>query len=138
MSVSVVAKAAAHAGFLLSLCWVSPLTAQVSRTSSTDKSAEAAASAAVAWEVPGSILRPGQRQLFLDDFILGGVNAVTRVIHQPTKFAGNPVIRADLPTDGSFIEMANAPSWDEKEQVWKAWYCGELLIGDQGEVGAFG
>lgn len=74
------------------------------------------------WEVPGSVLRVGQRQLFLDDFVIGDVYRVSRVIHQPRKFEGNPVIRPDLPTDGPFIEMPNAPSWDAKEQVWKAWY----------------
>jgi len=78
--------------------------------------------AAPAWEVPGSVLRPGQRQLFLDDFIIGDIHQVTRVIHTPKKYGGNPVIRPDVPTDGSFIEMPSPPSWDEKEQVWKAWY----------------
>ena len=87
-------------------------------------------SALLAWEVPGSVLRPGERQLFLDDFVIADVNAVTRVIHQPTKYAGNPVIRSDLPTDGTAIQSRNAPDWDEQEKVWKLWYfCTDEDVG---------
>src|SRR5580700_6233871 len=64
----------------------------------------------------------GQHQLFLDDYALGHVYGVDRVIHQPRKFPGNPVIRSDGPADGPAIEMRDAPSWDEHEKIWKAWY----------------
>lgn len=74
-------------------------------------------------------LPTGQRQLFIDDFLLGDVDRVERVIHQPTRFAGNPVISADLPTDGRMITLRDAPSWDEQEQVWKLWY---YRYGDDG------
>jgi hypothetical protein len=75
------------------------------------------------------VLRPGQRELFLDDFIVGDLYRTTRVIHQPVKFAGNPVIRPDLPTDGPIIQTRDAPSWDEREQIWKMWY---FRFGDDG------
>ncbi|MEJ1972464.1 MAG: hypothetical protein WDM96_08435 [Lacunisphaera sp.] len=75
------------------------------------------------------ILRPGERQLFLDDFLLGDLNGVTRMIHQPRKYEGNPVLRPDLPTDGAAIQLRDAPVWDEREQVWKAWY---MRFGDDG------
>ena len=74
-------------------------------------------------------LRPGERQLFLDDFILGDLFHAERVIHQPRKYEGNPVIRPDLPTDGLGIEARDAPSWDAQEQVWKMWY---IRFGDDG------
>jgi hypothetical protein len=74
-------------------------------------------------------LRPGERQLFLDDFILGDLYRAERVIHQPHKYEGNPVIRPDLPTDGLGIQARDAPSWDEREQVWKMWY---IRFGDDG------
>lgn len=67
-------------------------------------------------------LKTGQRQLFLDDFIVGDLDSVTRVIHPLTKYAGNPVIRPDRPTDGALIQMRDGPSWDEQEKVWKVWY----------------
>jgi hypothetical protein len=68
------------------------------------------------------VIQPGERQLFLDDYIIGDLNGLDRVIHQPLKYDGNPVVRADLPTDGTTIQIRSAPSWDEKEQVWKLWY----------------
>ena len=67
-------------------------------------------------------LVPGQRQLFLDDFVVGHLYRVDRLIHQPRKYEGNPVIRPDLPTDGVEIQTRDAPSWDEKEKIWKTWY----------------
>ncbi len=79
--------------------------------------------------VDAVVLRPGERQLFLDDFLLGDVNAVTRVTHSPRKYEGNPVVRADLPTDGVAIQLRDAPVWDEREQVWKLWY---MRFGDDG------
>lgn len=75
------------------------------------------------------LLRPGQKQLFIDDHWLGDLNQVTRVIHQPKKYAGNPVIRADVRTDGNAIQTRDAPSWDEQEKVWKLWY---IRFGDDG------
>ncbi len=75
------------------------------------------------------VFQPGERQLFIDDFIMGDLNGLTRVIHQPRKFEGNPVIRPDLPSDGKAIQMRDAPSWDETEKVWKAWY---FRYGDDG------
>jgi len=75
------------------------------------------------------VIRPGERQLFLDDFIIGDLHQLTRVIHQPKKYAGNPVIRPDIPTDGSTIQIRDAPSWDEQEEVWKVWY---IRFGDDG------
>ena len=67
-------------------------------------------------------LHPVERQLFLDDFILGDLYRVARIIHQPRKYGTDPILRPDLPTDGSIIQTRNAPSWDEQEQVWKLWY----------------
>lgn len=75
------------------------------------------------------VLEPGVRQLFLDDELIGDLNQVTRVIHSPTKHAGNPVVRADVRTDGKTIQIRDAPSWDEEEQIWKLWY---IRFGDDG------
>lgn len=75
------------------------------------------------------VLRPGERQLFLDDFILGDLHAVRRVSHSPVKHPGNPVLRADLPSDGPAIQLRDAPSWDEQAGLWKIWY---LRFGDDG------
>ena len=75
------------------------------------------------------VLKPGERQLFLDDFLLADIAGLQRVTHSPVKYAGNPVIRPDIPTDGVAIQTRDAPVWDEKEQVWKLWY---IRFGDDG------
>ncbi|MSU69880.1 MAG: hypothetical protein EXS39_03710 [Opitutaceae bacterium] len=70
-----------------------------------------------------SVLLPtGQRQLFLDDYLVGHLYNVARVIHPVQKYEGNPVIRADSPTDGPAIQIRSGPAWDEQERVWKIWY----------------
>ncbi|MBM3874574.1 MAG: hypothetical protein FJ382_12745 [Verrucomicrobia bacterium] len=82
------------------------------------------------------ILRPGERHLFLDDFMLADVSGVQRVMHQPVKYSGNPLVRADRPTDGVAIESRDAPVWDEREQVWKMWYF--RTVEDASGVGGAG
>ena len=66
----------------------------------------------------------GERQLFLDDFLLGAVYRVERRIHQPVKYEGNLVLRGDRRWEGSSIQTRSAPCWDPEEQVWKLWYFG--------------
>ena len=78
-------------------------------------------------------LESGQRQLFLDDFILGNLYRVERRIHQPTKH-GPPLVQADHPWEKAkgppwapnstteLIELWSPPSWDPEEKVWKIWY----------------
>ena len=65
-----------------------------------------------------------ERQLFLDDFLLGAVDRVERRIHQPAKYEGNLILRGDQPWEGSSIQTRSAPCWDPQEQVWKLWYFG--------------
>ena len=79
-------------------------------------------------------LESGIRQLFLDDFNLGVLYRVKRKIHQPHKYEGNPVIRADQPWEKApgqyaapgekaaqteMIQATSAPIWDPEEKVWK-------------------
>ena len=71
----------------------------------------------------------GERQLFLDDFLLGDVSNVERIIHQPEKYEGNPVIRADQPWEGSSIQIRSAPAWDPKDKLYKLWYFGPHATG---------
>ena len=71
----------------------------------------------------------GERQLFLDDFLLGDVYNVQRIIHQPAKYEGNPVIRADQPWEGSSIQIRSAPVWDPQDERYKLWYFGPHATG---------
>jgi hypothetical protein len=78
----------------------------------------------------------GERQLFLDDFFLGAVYNVKRTIHQPQKYEGNPVVRADQPWEGSSIQIRSAPVWDPRDEIYKMWYFGPhrtgLAVSDDG------
>lgn len=71
----------------------------------------------------------GERQLFLDDFLLGDVSNVERIIHQPAKYEGNPVISADQPWEGSSIQIRSAPAWDPEDEIYKLWYFGPHATG---------
>ena len=89
---------------------------------------------------PGSVVLPPEvRQLFLDDYLLGNLYRVRRVIHQPHRYEGSPVVRADrpweiqpgryaapgtTPVDSRAIQVTSVPSWDPGEKVWKMWYHG--------------
>ncbi len=70
------------------------------------------------------IIPSGERQLFLDDFLLGALHRVERRIHQPAKYEGNLVLRGDQSWEGSSIQTRSAPCWDPGEKVWKLWYFG--------------
>ena len=71
----------------------------------------------------------GERQLFLDDLLLGSVHNVERVIHQPVKYEGNPVLRADRPWEGASIQIRSAPVWDREDELYKMWYFGPHKTG---------
>ncbi len=89
---------------------------------------------------PGDlVITPGVRQLFLDDFLLGSLYRVRRKVHQPHRYEGSPVVRADqpweirpgryaapgtTPVESRTIQVTSAPSWDPGEKVWKMWYHG--------------
>ncbi len=75
------------------------------------------------------VVPTGERQLFLDDLLLGDVHNVERVIHQPAKYGGNPVISADQPWEGSSIQIRSAPVWDSKDEQYKLWYFGPHATG---------
>jgi hypothetical protein len=42
-------------------------------------------------------------QLFLDDALLAHTRGVTKRLHQPVKFEGNPVLVADRPWEGRTV-----------------------------------
>jgi hypothetical protein len=86
------------------------------------------------------VIPPGVRELFLDDYMTGGIYRVTRKVHQPIK--GAIVLRADRPWEttivrrgstvpSEIVEFYNPPVWDPDEKVYKMWY----IIGDAAATG---
>ena len=67
-------------------------------------------------------LRPGEKQLFLDDYVIKEVHNLQRVIHRPKKISADPVIRPEHPWENLVVQTRNVPFWDPAEQVWKLYY----------------
>ena len=63
-------------------------------------------------------------QLLVDNHVIEYVNFVTRVMHQPTKYADNPIVKADKPWEITNYFRTNTWNihWDEREEIYKLWY----------------
>ena len=64
----------------------------------------------------------GQKQLFLDNYILDSLERVTRRLHQPTKHGA--VIRPERDWEDSSPQVRTGPSWNPTERFWMLWYTG--------------
>lgn len=60
----------------------------------------------------------GQRQLFLDDFIVESQTNLTKTMNTPRKMGA--VIRPDQPWE-QWLETRCVPAWDEKQQIYRIW-----------------
>ena len=59
----------------------------------------------------------GERQLFLDDYIVSEINNLKRTMHQPAKRGA--VIRPDPDRGENCLLTHSAPSWDRRAKVFK-------------------
>ena len=68
-----------------------------------------------------------QRQLFFDDLLIESVQDITREIHQPYKYEGNPLIVKDKPWEHvvQFRSSGYTVLRDPKDKLFKAWYTDE-------------
>ncbi len=62
-----------------------------------------------------------KRQLFLDDHLIGRMDNVFRVLHQPEKHPDNPVMIPEHHWEGSGASP-NMVIYDEEEGLYKLWY----------------
>ncbi len=85
-------------------------------------------------------IRPGVRELFLDDLHLEAIYNLERRVHAVEKHPGGPVVEADrswerIPagenTFSELVEYYGAPGWDPDEEVWMMWY----VVGDGQRAG---
>lgn len=65
-------------------------------------------------------LAAGQRQLFLDDQIIGELSGLKRTLHSPRKLGA--VIRGS--NAGEIVQIRTAPVWDAEAHVYKLWVLG--------------
>ncbi len=78
----------------------------------------------------------GQRQLFLDDYVIERMDDLQRTMHRPEKRGA--VIRPDIASDGNRLEtMGSAPMWVPDEGVYKMVYMAYPVseMNDNSEIG---
>ena len=64
-------------------------------------------------------------QLFLDDHVVDSAVDVRRQLHRPTRYEGNPILRADMPWEqgGNGVYLyGGTVMFDEEDDVFKMWY----------------
>ncbi len=60
-------------------------------------------------------------QLLIDDICIQDLSKVTRTLHQPVKYAGNPVLKGDVPWAQNPY-LYGTVIYDEKTSLYKMWY----------------
>ena len=66
-----------------------------------------------------------QKQLFIDDYIIAESDRVFKVLNQPVKYEGNPVIELKPPLTAGGARCAvvfGSVIYDEQEKLFKIWY----------------
>ena len=69
------------------------------------------------------ILKIGSRkQLFIDDYVIDRLEGeyIVRVLNQPEKYPGNPILEADRPWEHSLL--LGSVIYDEEDRIFKMWY----------------
>ena len=69
-------------------------------------------------------LQPGVKQLFLDDYVVEQARGVSKTLHQPLKYPGNPVIKPEHEWETSWIQFRTAPLWNPEKDRWEMRYFG--------------
>ena len=71
-------------------------------------------------EILGQALVIHGKQLFIDDCVIEDLQGAKRVLNQPVKHAGNPLLRKDKPWEHSITYGAVVR--DESDELYKLWY----------------
>ena len=83
---------------------------------------------AAAWLSAAPPREPGlrvdwQKQLFLDDWIVESTRNVSRVLQEPQRWPGNPVITGDRPWEKWTVYLnGRGVLYDDAERLFKMWY----------------
>ena len=63
-----------------------------------------------------------QRQLFIDDEIIEHQTLLERVVHQPARPPGNPVLTPQMPWEGDSIEFLAGVYGNPTQEQFRMWY----------------
>ncbi len=66
-------------------------------------------------------VKPGVRQLFLDDLGIDEMRGLRRVLHQPRRHADNPLIRAEEPWENN-CSLYGTALFDAERGMFRMWY----------------
>ncbi len=67
-------------------------------------------------------IEPGVRQLFLDDVGVEKIEGLKRIVNQPKRHPGNPVLKGDYPWEKASASVYGTMLYDEKAKVFRLWY----------------
>ena len=68
-----------------------------------------------------------RKQLFVDDYIIASMDTVYRILNQPVKYEGNPIIQlkpAQSVGGNELVIVSGSVIYDEQERLFKMWYEG--------------
>src|SRR2546425_10321629 len=68
-----------------------------------------------------------EKQLLFDDYVVGSLENVRRVLHHPERHRGNPILTGTEPWEKWVVEVyGRAVLYDEAAQEFKMWYGAHL------------
>lgn len=70
----------------------------------------------------GFSVEPGVRQLFLDDIAMEKTEGLKRVVNQPTRHSGNPVLKGEHPWEMAATSVYGTMLYDETTKLFRLWY----------------
>jgi hypothetical protein len=69
-----------------------------------------------------------RKQLFIDDYLIDSMENVSKVLHQPTRYVGNPIIIGNEPWEKWVIEVDGRPVlYDEETKEFRMYYGCNLI-----------
>lgn len=71
--------------------------------------------------IVGEALIINGKQLFIDDYVIGQLGGVKKVLNQPVKYPGNPLIIKDRPWEDAGPGYSTV-IYDPDEKLFKLWY----------------
>ena len=66
-------------------------------------------------------LKRGQRQLFMDDYMIERIDGLSRVVNQPEKHHQNPVVYPDKPWEDR-CQVYGTALFDDERGIFRLWY----------------
>ncbi|MGH7943848.1 MAG: hypothetical protein ACREF9_02370 [Opitutaceae bacterium] len=110
----------------LGLLWLMGASPLVAATAPSSPPAGGAASVASNGLVIG-----GQRQLFLDDWVVDSLKGLARVVHPPQRYNGNPVLRGTESWEKWTVDVnGHTVLYDEESRQFRMWYVSALIDAD--------